>query len=101
MNPDVFKGPWGGHNCRDSLVQTTRHCSCDVGECSAKDNYLNQLKDLYLHCLPKGNVAAFFAEAIQGVGGTVQFPKGYIKGAYDLIKQNGGLFIADEVRNAS
>jgi alanine-glyoxylate transaminase / (R)-3-amino-2-methylpropionate-pyruvate transaminase len=38
-----------------------------------------------------------FAESIQGVGGTVQFTKGYIKKAAALVRQNGGLFISDEV----
>lgn len=47
--------------------------------------------------MPAGRVAGLFAESIQGAGGVVQFPKGYIKKAQALIKKNGGLFIADEV----
>lgn len=39
-----------------------------------------------------------FAESIQGVGGTVQFTKGYIKKAAALVRENGGIFISDEVR---
>lgn len=97
MNPDVFRGPWGGANCRDSPVQSKRHCDCKVKECAARENYLAELLDLYTHCMPKGHVAAFFAESIQGVGGAVQFPIGYLKGAYKLIKQYGGLYVADEV----
>lgn len=31
MLPDVFRGPWGGSNCRDSPVQTVRKCSCSEG----------------------------------------------------------------------
>lgn len=38
-----------------------------------------------------------FAESIQGVGGTVQFTKGYVKKAAKLVRENGGLFISDEV----
>lgn len=38
-----------------------------------------------------------FAESIQGVGGTVQFPIGYLKKAQELIHTNGGVFISDEV----
>ena len=41
---------------------------------------------------------AFFAESIQGVGGTVQFPKNFIKNAAELVQSNGGLYVADEVR---
>lgn len=33
----------------------------------------------------------------QGVGGTVQFPRNYLKRVYELVRQNGGLCIADEV----
>lgn len=54
MNADVFKGPWGGSKCRDSIsqvsqhstshdynplvantvfiVQTTRNCNCSEGK---------------------------------------------------------------------
>lgn len=38
-----------------------------------------------------------FAESIQGVGGTMQFTKGYIKQAAELVRKNGGLFVSDEV----
>lgn len=34
----------------------------------------------------------------QGVGGIVQFPKGYLKRVYELIRSNGGLCVADEVQ---
>lgn len=39
-----------------------------------------------------------FVESIQGVGGSVQFPRNYIKRAAALVRQNGGLFISDEVQ---
>ena len=32
MNADVYRGPWGGSNCRDSLSQTLRTCNCPQGE---------------------------------------------------------------------
>lgn len=34
----------------------------------------------------------------QGVGGTVHLPKGYLKGAYELIRERGGVCISDEVQ---
>lgn len=40
----------------------------------------------------------FFFVALQGVGGVVQFPKGYLQRVYELIRSNGGLCIADEVQ---
>ena len=33
----------------------------------------------------------------QGVGGTVQFPKNFLKKAFDTVKANGGVCISDEV----
>ncbi len=45
-----------------------------------------------------GKVAAFIAESIQGVGGFVEFPQGYLKNAYDHVRAAGGVCIADEVQ---
>ncbi|MEI6240479.1 MAG: aminotransferase class III-fold pyridoxal phosphate-dependent enzyme [Planctomycetia bacterium] len=45
-----------------------------------------------------GKVAAFIAESIQGVGGAVVFPDGYLKAAYEHVRAAGGLCIADEVQ---
>ncbi|EDW40045.1 GL18115 [Drosophila persimilis] len=97
MNPDPYQGIWGGAACRDSPVQTTRSCQCQEG-CQAGDAYYNELEETFKYSLPRGKVAAMFAESIQGVGGTVQFPKGYLKRAAALIRANGGLFVADEVQ---
>lgn len=38
------------------------------------------------------------AEPIQGASGVIQFPKGYIRKAHELIKKHGGVFISDEVK---
>lgn len=98
MNPDPYRGLWGGANCRDSLVQTDRSCACAEGQCEAGDNYLAQLEETLKHsCAPK--IAAMFIEGIQGVGGTVQFPKNYVKGAYEMIRERGGVCISDEVQS--
>ncbi len=45
-----------------------------------------------------GRIAAFAAESIQGVGGTVVFPDGYLKAAYSHARAAGGLCLADEVQ---
>ncbi|ELU14692.1 hypothetical protein CAPTEDRAFT_204434 [Capitella teleta] len=98
MNPDVYRGPWGGKNCRDSPIQTDRSCDCQPGQCNACDMYMEQLHDVIRHSMPKSGLAGFFAESIQGVGGTVQFPKGYLKKAFDLVREKGGVCISDEVQ---
>ncbi len=43
--------------------------------------------------------AAFLVEPIQGEGGVVVPPKGYIKEAYEICKENNVLFIADEIQS--
>src|SRR6185312_10053469 len=45
-------------------------------------------------------VAAFIAEPIQGVGGFITPPKEYFKIVMDIVRQYGGVFIADEVQTA-
>lgn len=45
-----------------------------------------------------GEIAAFIAEPIQGVGGTVIPPPEYFKIIYDIVRKYGGLCIADEVQ---
>src|SRR4029434_9662611 len=45
-----------------------------------------------------GQVAAFIAESIQGVGGCVVFPENYLKHAYEYVRAAGGVCIADEVQ---
>eukprot|EP00058_Branchiostoma_floridae_P008794 XP_002594282.1 hypothetical protein BRAFLDRAFT_260217 [Branchiostoma floridae] len=97
MNPDVYRGLWGGAHCRDSPVQTDRSCSCAAGECMAKDMYLEQLHEVLRYSTGK-RVAGFWAEPVQGVGGAVQYPKGFLKEAYAMVRERGGICIADEVQ---
>jgi len=45
-----------------------------------------------------GKVAAFLAEPIQGVGGATHGAPNYLREAYAVIREHGGLCIADEVQ---
>lgn len=45
-----------------------------------------------------GRPAAFFAETVQGVGGYIVPPRGYLTRAAQVIRDYGGLYIADEVQ---
>ena len=45
-----------------------------------------------------GEIAAFMAEPILGVGGFIVPPKGYFERVEEITRQHGGLFIADEVQ---
>lgn len=98
MCPDVYRGLWGGSNCRDSPVQTTRKCDCSAGQCKASDMYLSQLDEVLRYSVPKSGVAGFFIESIQGVGGIVQYPKEFVKKAFEMIRSKGGVCVSDEVQ---
>jgi 4-aminobutyrate aminotransferase len=45
-----------------------------------------------------GQIAAFMAEPIQGVGGFITPPPEYFKIVFNAVKKYGGLFISDEVQ---
>ena len=45
-----------------------------------------------------GQIAAFIAEPIQGVGGFITPPKEYFKIVHRIVKQYGGAYISDEVQ---
>jgi len=77
--PDPYRGPWG-------------HDDPKAGE-----KYAADVKNLIQYATP-GRVAAFFAESIQGVGGAVVFPDGYLAKAFETVRQAGGLCISDEVQ---
>ncbi len=80
MTPDPYRGIWG----RD--------------DANAGRNYAADVKNLIDYATP-GQVAAFIAESIQGVGGCVVFPDGYLKQTYEHVRGAGGLCIADEVQS--
>jgi alanine-glyoxylate transaminase/(R)-3-amino-2-methylpropionate-pyruvate transaminase len=63
----------------------------------AGKKYSDDVKNLIDYATP-GKLAAFIAESIQGVGGFVEFPEGYLKGVYEHVRAAGGVCIADEVQ---
>ena len=77
--PDPYRGVYG----RD-----------DAG---AGRKYADDVQSL-IDFATSGQVAGFIAESIQGVGGCVVFPDGYLQHAYEHIRAAGGLCIADEVQ---
>jgi len=56
-----------------------------------------ELRDL-IRFSTSGKVAAYIAEPIQGVGGTTYGAKEYLGEAYKVVREHGGLCIADEVQ---
>ena len=79
MAPDPFRGLWG----RDD-ADGGRKYAADVKE--------------VIDYTTSGQVAAFIAESIQGVGGCVVFHDDYLKHAYEHVRAAGGVCIADEVQ---
>src|SRR6185436_17430167 len=77
--PYPYRGPYG-------------YDDADAGK-----KYADDVKSLIDYATP-GKVAAFIAESIQGVGGFVEFPQGYLKHTYEHIRAAGGVCIADEVQ---
>jgi len=67
------------------------------GDPEAGRKYADDVKSVIQFATP-GRVAGFVAESIQGVGGTVVFPDGYLINAYAHVRDSGGLCIADEVQ---
>lgn len=71
------------------------HFGYDDPEAGRK--YADDVKSL-IDYATSGHVAAFFAESIQGVGGYVEYPPGYLAHAYAHVRAAGGVCIADEVQ---
>ena len=67
------------------------------GDPDAGEKYAADVEDLIKYATP-GQVAGFVAESIQGLGGTIVFPDGYLQNAYRHVRSAGGLCIADEVQ---
>jgi alanine-glyoxylate transaminase/(R)-3-amino-2-methylpropionate-pyruvate transaminase len=76
---DLYRGPWGANDPEAGI------------------KYAEDVQNLIQYATP-GQVAAFFAESIQGVGGTVVYPDGYLKHVYGHVRAAGGLCISDEVQ---
>ncbi|PTX91713.1 aminotransferase class III-fold pyridoxal phosphate-dependent enzyme [Opitutus sp. ER46] len=77
--PDLYRGPYGKDD-----PEAGRKYAADVAD--------------LLQYATSGRVAGFIAESIQGVGGAVVFPEGYLRHAYAHVRAAGGLCIADEVQ---
>lgn len=79
MNPDPYRSPFSG-------------TPEEIATRSAQD-----IRDLVRYSTP-GKIAAFICEPIQGVGGVTYGAKNYLREAYAIVREHGGLCIADEVQ---
>lgn len=60
--------------------------------------YLDEI-DRTIATATSGQIAGMFIESIQGYGGIIEMPPGYLSGAADRVRAAGGLYIADEVQS--
>ncbi|MDP7267454.1 MAG: aspartate aminotransferase family protein [Pirellulales bacterium] len=79
LAPDRFRGTWG------------------YDDPEAGHKYAHDVRDL-IERGSCGNVAAFIAEPIQGVGGVIEMPPNYLSDVYHTVRDAGGLCISDEVQ---
>lgn len=68
------------------------------GENAGAAPYLREI-DQALTFETTGQVAGIIIESIQGYGGIIEMPPGYLSGAAERIRAAGGLYIADEVQS--
>jgi alanine-glyoxylate transaminase/(R)-3-amino-2-methylpropionate-pyruvate transaminase len=79
INPDPYRSPFKG-------------TPEEIATMSAND-----VRDL-IKTATSGKIAAFIAESIQGAGGVMHGAKNYLPEVYAIVREHGGLCIADEVQ---
>ncbi len=79
ISPDPYRSPFSG-----TPEQIASQAADDI-------------RQLIRYSTP-GRVAGFIAEPIQGVGGATHGAPNYLKEAYAVVREHGGLCIADEVQ---
>jgi alanine-glyoxylate transaminase/(R)-3-amino-2-methylpropionate-pyruvate transaminase len=62
------------------------------------DPYLDEIERV-IATSTTGRVAGIFVESVQGYGGIVEMPKGYMSGAAERVRAAGGVYVADEVQS--
>ncbi len=62
------------------------------------DPYLDEI-DRVIQSATTGSVAGMVIESVQGYGGVVPMPPGYLAGAAARVRAAGGVYIADEVQS--
>ena len=63
------------------------------------DLSLSALNELFVRHLDPSDVAAIFVEPVQGEGGYVMPPKGFLRALREVCDQHGILLVADEVQS--
>ncbi|KAJ4704296.1 Alanine--glyoxylate aminotransferase 2, mitochondrial-like protein [Melia azedarach] len=83
-----------------NIVQTGIHHAMDPNPYrgvfgSDGKKYAQEVQNI-IDYATSGKVAGFISEAIQGAGGVIELPHGYLPVVYEIVRRAGGLCIADE-----
>ena len=78
-----------------ALVLLSSHAAAVANGASFR-RYAWDVKNIIESCTP-GKVAGFIAETIQGVGGSVELPPGYLKAVYEHVRKAGGTTLSDRL----
>ena len=100
ISPYKFDGP-GGSGAPD-FVHTIPRPDPFRGKYRGPESAADYLYEMekVLNCIQKEGQrpGAMVAEPLMGCGGQIVFPEGFLKGAFEQVRQAGGLCIADEVQ---
>jgi alanine-glyoxylate transaminase / (R)-3-amino-2-methylpropionate-pyruvate transaminase len=89
----TLQGPYVHHAlCPEPYRSALGGTPEEIAAASAAD-----IGELISYSTP-GRIAAFIAEPIQGVGGVTTAAPSYFREAYRIVREHGGLCIADEVQ---
>ncbi|XP_038222834.1 alanine--glyoxylate aminotransferase 2-like [Zerene cesonia] len=84
--PDIYRGKYTHPNDSQSEEDLGKLYADEVGKLCKEATQKN------------GGVCAFIAESLQSCGGQIFPPDGYLKRAYEHVREAGGVCIADEVQ---
>jgi len=68
------------------------------GENAGAAPYLDEIERV-IATSTTGRIAGMLVESVQGYGGVIEMPDGYMSGAAERVRAAGGLYIADEVQS--
>lgn len=79
LSPNTYRGKYRGEGSTEGYVQAVTDKIAEIEEGGAK-------------------VGGFIAESVYGNAGGIPLPPGYLEAVYALVREHGGLCIADEVQ---
>ncbi len=102
LSPNRYKGPGGKgpdpttHEVEQPNLYRGRH---EYGDPRAAEGYAADVTRQVARLVAEGRPpAAFLAESVMGTAGSLFYPDGYLRRAYESVRAVGGLCVADEVQ---